>query len=199
MVSCRGGGSVGLGLRAWQERGGDASHVFGGRGHVPGAGTESVTGRCGENLISRPVTDPSKGRGDSEPVGVALLPNVACPACWPAYIGLLSSWGLSLLADTTYLLPLTALFLVLAVGALGFRAKGRRGHAPFVLGVLAASLVMVGKFVFDFDPALYGGIAILIAASVWNSWPRTKETRAPCPACAPAGASHEIGSTANEV
>ena len=132
-------------------------------------------------------------------VGLALLPKVACPACWPAYAGLLSSLGLPLLANTTYLLPLTALFLVLAVGALGFRAKSRWGHAPFVLGVLAASLMMVGKFVFDFDPALYGGIAILIAASVWNSWQRTKATETPCPACAPARASHEIGSTANEV
>ncbi len=132
-------------------------------------------------------------------VGVALLPKVACPACWPAYAGLLSSLSLPLLTETTYLLPLTALFLVLAVGSLGFRAKRRWGLAPFALGVLAASLVMVGKFVFDFEPALYGGIAILIAASVWNSWPRTKAIGDLCPDGAPARASHEIGSTANEV
>ena len=40
---------------------------------MPDAGTESVTGRFGENLISRPVTDPSTGRGDNEPPGVALF------------------------------------------------------------------------------------------------------------------------------
>lgn len=45
-------------------------------------------------------------------IGVALLPNVACPACWPAYAGILGSVGLGFLMDTTWLLPLTALLLV---------------------------------------------------------------------------------------
>ncbi len=63
----------GWGLRAWQERGGGVGHAFGGRGHVPGDGTESLTGRCGENLISRPMADPSMDRGDSESAGVVLF------------------------------------------------------------------------------------------------------------------------------
>jgi hypothetical protein len=29
-------------------------------------------------------------------VGLSLLPKLACPACWPAYTGLLSSIGLGL-------------------------------------------------------------------------------------------------------
>ena len=72
MVPCRGGGDVGqeagarTGRRQWP-------CVSRGRGHTPDAGTESVTGRCGENLISRPVTDPATGRGDNEPGGMALF------------------------------------------------------------------------------------------------------------------------------
>jgi len=50
-------------------------------------------------------------------VGVSLLPKLACPFCWPAYAGLLSSVGLGFLISAKYLLPITAAFLVLAVAA----------------------------------------------------------------------------------
>ncbi len=119
-------------------------------------------------------------------IGVAMLPKLACPACWPAYAGLLSSIGLGFLTQTAYLLPLTATFLIVAVGALGFRARKRHGFGPFVTGLAAALIVIVGKFQFESDPAMYGGIALLIAASVWNTWPKRDKT-ASCPACAQAG------------
>jgi hypothetical protein len=115
-------------------------------------------------------------------VGVAMLPKLACPACWPAYAGLLSSIGLGFLTQTAYLLPLTLVFLVAAVGALGFRARSRHGFGPFVTGLAAALVVTVGKFQFASDPAMYAGIALLIGASVWNTWPK-RNTTASCPAC----------------
>jgi len=113
-------------------------------------------------------------------LGAALLPKVACPACWPAYAGLLSSLGLGFLLDGAWLLPLTAAFLMVAVGALAFRARGRRGYGPFGLGVIASGLVLLGKFAFEADSAMFGGIGLLVGASLWNSWPRR---RAACPAC----------------
>lgn len=39
-------------------------------------------------------------------VTVSLLPKLMCPACWPAYAGLLSSLGLGFLISARYLLPL---------------------------------------------------------------------------------------------
>jgi len=117
-------------------------------------------------------------------IGAALLPKVACPACWPAYAGVLSSFGLTFLMETRWLLPLTAGFLALAVGSLAFRARRRRGYAPFGLGLFAAALVMVGKFAFDSDTAMYVGIALLAGASLWNVWPRRRQ-EAPCAACEP--------------
>lgn len=114
-------------------------------------------------------------------IGAALLPKVACPACWPAYAGFLSSIGLGVLMDDAWLLPLTASFLLVAVGALAFRARRRRGHGPFGLGLAAAGLVLVGKFMFESDAAMYAGIGLLVAASVWNTWPR--RPTANCPAC----------------
>lgn len=115
-------------------------------------------------------------------VGAALLPKVACPACWPAYAGFLSSLGLGFLVETTYLLPLTATFLAMALFMLAFRARRRNGYRPFAVGVLASALLLVGKFVFESDPAMYGGIALLVAASLWNSWPRKPEAPS-CPSC----------------
>ena len=115
-------------------------------------------------------------------IGSAFLPKVACPACWPAYAGFLSSVGLGFLIDTSYLLPLTAVFLTVAVAALAYRARRRRGYLPFALGLVAGAVVLVGKFSFESDPAMYAGLALLITASVWNSWPR-KRIATTCPSC----------------
>jgi len=117
-------------------------------------------------------------------IGVALLPKLACPACWPAYAGLLGAVGLGFLVNSKYLFALTAVFLLVAVGALGFRARGRRGYAPFFLGVVAAIGVMAGKFLFDSNAIMYGGISLLVIASLWNSWPHRVVGHGSCPSCA---------------
>jgi len=114
-------------------------------------------------------------------IALAFLPKLACPACWPAYAGLLSSLGLGFLVETRYLFSTTAVFLVFAVGALAFRARTRRGFGPFLMGVAASAVVFVGKFLFESDAAMYGGIGMLVAASMWNAWPRRKEVG--CGAC----------------
>ncbi|MBC8325667.1 MAG: MerC domain-containing protein [Verrucomicrobia subdivision 3 bacterium] len=117
-------------------------------------------------------------------IGFAFLPKLACPLCWPAYTGFLSSLGLGFLAETVYLLPLTLIFLSIALGALAFRARQRRGYAPFALGFAAAAVMVFGKFQFESDPALYAGIVLLIAASLWNAWPsHTTPSEPACPDC----------------
>ena len=115
-------------------------------------------------------------------VAVSLLPNLACPACWPAYAGIMSSLGLGFLMDSTWLLPLTAVFLAVAVGALAFRARRRRGYWPFLLGSLASAVVLGGKFLLEIDAMMYIGVALLVSASVWNSWPVKRKVEA-CDDC----------------
>jgi hypothetical protein len=83
------------------------------------------------------------------------------------------------LLQTAYLLPLTVFTLMLAVAALGYRASRRRGCGPFVLGLAAAVGLVIGRFVVYSDPAVYGSVAVLIAASFWNSWPRAGAPSAP--------------------
>ncbi len=79
-------------------------------------------------------------------VGISLLPKLTCPFCWPAYAGLLSSVGLGFLISAEYLLPVTAAFLVVAVGASALRANQRHGYWPFCLGLFAALGVLAGNF-----------------------------------------------------
>jgi len=116
-------------------------------------------------------------------VGFSMLPKLACPACWPAYAGLLSSVGLGFLISTAYLLPLTAAFLFLAVAALVFRANKRRGYGPFVLGLVAGSAVLLGKFAWESKLTVYSALGLLVVASLWNAWPLRDSEVATCPEC----------------
>lgn len=116
-------------------------------------------------------------------VGFALLPKLTCAACWPAYAGLLSALGIGFFDYTPYLLPLTTVFLVLMLAVLGYHARDGRGFGPLTLGGLAATIILIGKFWFDSDVALYAGVALLVGASLWNAWPTA--ARGSCPACVP--------------
>jgi len=116
-------------------------------------------------------------------IGAAVMPKLVCPACWPAYAGILSAVGLGFINYSPYLLPLTAVFLAIVLVSLAWRAKTRRGYAPLLLGGVAAAIVLIGKFHFDSDNATYLGVALLVAASLWNTWPR-RQALAACPACA---------------
>jgi len=115
-------------------------------------------------------------------IGVALLPKLTCPACWPAYAGLLSALGLGFFDYTPYMLPALLVFVAIALAALAFRARKRRGYGPFWLGVVAGTLLLASKFWFDSDGLMWAALALLVASSVWNTWPLP--TRDACPACA---------------
>ena len=105
-------------------------------------------------------------------IGVSILPKLACPACWPAYAGLLTSVGLGFLISAAYLLPLTAAFLLLALGAMVFRAKDRHGYGPLTVGIVAAVGVLIGKFAWESNAVMYGAVGLLVISSLWNAWPR---------------------------
>lgn len=110
--------------------------------------------------------------------GAALLPKLTCPACWPAYAALLSSLGVGFVDYTPWLFPATAVFLVITLALLAWRP--RRGYRPLALGLAASVAVLVGKFVFDSEPAVYVGIAVLAAASAWNAWPGKSAASCKC-------------------
>ena len=115
-------------------------------------------------------------------VGAALLPALTCPACWPAYAGLLSSLGLGFVDYTPWVVPVMAVFLLIALGSLAWQGIRRKLWAPFVLGLSGVLLLLAGKFFMASETLLYSGVALLIVASVWNAWPR-KACAAPDDSC----------------
>lgn len=116
-------------------------------------------------------------------ISVSLLPKLMCPLCWPAYAGVVSALGLGFLISAKYLLPLTVAFLATTEVALGFRASRRHGYGPLAAGLIASAAILIGKFYFDAMLAVYAGVGLLIAASVWNSWPRRTVASVPFSAC----------------
>ena len=114
-------------------------------------------------------------------IGVALLPKLICPLCWPAYAGVLSAVGLGFLVNSRNLLIVTALFLIVAVAALAFRARQRRGYGPAIAGLAASIFILFGKFYLESPATMYAALGVLVAASVWNSWP--VRLAPPCPGC----------------
>lgn len=76
---------------------------------------------------------------------------------------------------------------MIALFFLAFRASRRRGFGPFFGGLVAAAVLLVGKFVFDSDAAMYTGVGGLMAASLWNSWPRkdAEGNATSCSTCEP--------------
>ncbi len=105
-------------------------------------------------------------------IGAALLPAVACPACWPAYAGLLSALGIGFVSYTPYLGPIMLLFLAIALATLAMQGRRRGNYGPLGLGVLGSAALLTGRFVLASNPLLYVGAALLVAASAWNAWPR---------------------------
>lgn len=116
-------------------------------------------------------------------VGISLLPKLICPACWPAYAGVVSALGLGFLISTQYLLGLTIVFLALTAAGLAFRSSRRHGLGPFSMGLVAAAAILIGKFALESTYMTYSGVFLLIAASIWNSWPRIPNIGT-CQACA---------------
>jgi hypothetical protein len=78
------------------------------------------------------------------------------------------------------LLPLTIAFLLLALVAMAFRARVRRGYRPLLLGLVASVGIVLGKFLWDSRFLLYGAVGLLILTSIWNALP---QRRASCTAC----------------
>jgi len=71
-----------------------------------------------------------------------------CPACWPAYTGIVSALGLSFLISAKYLLLVTAVFLSITLLTLGFKASRWNGFGPLILGLLASGTILSGISIF---------------------------------------------------
>lgn len=104
-------------------------------------------------------------------IGAALLPNAACPACWPLYAGILSSLGLGFLMTGPYFYLFIGMLLGASLSSLAYKARTRRGYLPFWVGLLSASIIVAGKYFALSDYVFYSGALLLVIASIWNNIP----------------------------
>lgn len=157
--------------------------------------TPSLEAVCSA-LLNASAAKPARTRwqaivASSPAVGVALLPKLTCPLCFPAYAAVLGALGLEFMDYTPYLLPLTAAFLVVAVAVLALQARRTGKVHSLLLGIAASALVLIGKFHFVSDWMTIAGIVLLVAAVIFGS--RTKSVSAvSCPACATDGDEQQV-------
>jgi AhpD family alkylhydroperoxidase len=129
---------------------------------------------------------------------VALLPK--CGACAMAHAALLGALGFSVLP--TALPPmLAAASLAAALLLLAHGAAARRGYVPFWVGLAGAALLLAelahghaalpgGHTGHPMDTHAHGvlltyaGAGMLLAASVWNAWPRRASAGVPAASAA---------------
>ena len=107
-------------------------------------------------------------------MGTALLPVGVCPACWPVYASILGPVGLGFLLESRGLLSFTVALLAVALLSLALRAKVRRGYGPFFLGIASVGFVFVFKFVYVLNFLVYAGAIVLLIASLWNAWQKSR-------------------------
>jgi mercuric ion transport protein len=122
-------------------------------------------------------------------IGVSILVAAKCPACWLAYVGLLTMPGVAWLVGETSLMLVTVGLLGYALASLAYRARARRGYRPLGLGLGAVSLILIEKWWLSSPWLLALGIILLVGASLWNAWPCQATALGACAVCAP----HESG------
>jgi len=108
-----------------------------------------------------------------------------CPVCIPAIGAFLASIGLGFLVQESVLRPVLFIFLAAAIGGLLWSyLKEHRNVWPLIGGILMGITLYVGRYVYlgsvINQVLLYGGIAGIIAVSIWNLKLRKS---ASCPAC----------------
>jgi hypothetical protein len=106
-------------------------------------------------------------------LGTVLIAKASCPFCYPAVVGILTSLGLGFLLEGKYFYILLSGFLGISVFGLFYKARSRRGYAPFLVGVLGAYFILISQ-VIRAEGLFYLGFIILLLASVWNLVPLKK-------------------------
>lgn len=98
-----------------------------------------------------------------------LAPKGLCPICVAASGGVLSSIGLGFLAVNDVIRWVLPVALALGLVGLFFASRGHRRWSVLWLGVFG-SFVLYGGWLATFAPVLYGGMVLLLGASILNFW-----------------------------
>ncbi len=106
----------------------------------------------------------AKGKGIS-PIVIVLVP-LSC--CLPLVLASLSSLSLGGLLSLDSAFSLVACFLAVVLIGLGLFGRRTRRYGPFAAALVAAAAIMLDTFALSYSPVTYGGVAVLLGASVWG-------------------------------
>jgi drug/metabolite transporter (DMT)-like permease len=107
-----------------------------------------------------------------------------CPVCFLAYFGIFGVATASASVYRAWLPAVTAIWLVITVATLAFQRRGpRRQYGPALLGLVAALVLLSGKFILDNQALIVAGIVALLGAVIWPSWSRKPGPDEICPRC----------------
>lgn len=98
-------------------------------------------------------------------------PKGLCPVCVAASGGALASLGLGFLAVESTIRWILAVALAIAVVGFVLSARRHRRWWTLALGALGATTLLVGRFLL-LDSVLYGGMVLLLSATVADLWAR---------------------------
>ncbi len=109
---------------------------------------------------------------------VAVLPKATCPVCVAAYAGAASALGLGFLLTDRILNPLILVSVAISVGSVGWNSWQLNQPVPLLVAMIGAVGVILGRMVLSVPAAVYGGVVLMLAASLWTLWSRRTRSSA---------------------
>jgi len=106
---------------------------------------------------------------------VSVLPSATCPVCLAAYGSLLAALGLGWLTRESVLLPLIFVFLSVGLLTLLWSARGHGRYGPFLVSVVGAIDIVLGRAIWNLPLLRNVGVALLLAGSIWNLWLKRRQ------------------------
>lgn len=100
----------------------------------------------------------------------AVLPVATCPACFAAYAGLLSALGAGYLLREQILAPLLVVLLVLGMVSVAWSSRSHGRREPLFATIAGSTAIVAGRLIWSTPLLLYGGVSIVLGASLWNVW-----------------------------
>lgn len=131
------------------------------------------------NRVLRPSTIGPNSRAVGFPVITTVLAAAIpkCPLCW---LVLMSTLGIGPVIGSQWLRPIMIFLLLLSTGGLFLRARRLSSYGPFIMGLTAAIVMYLCKFILNYDAGVYLSGVTLVIAAVWNVTKRPRDSEVQC-------------------
>lgn len=104
---------------------------------------------------------------------IAFFPK--CPFCWAAYLSLFGLFDSNSIPYKPWFLPLSICLLFINILSLYITRK-RHNAKPLVLSIAGAAIIVLNRMLLQWGFLIFTGGALLVIASLWNSFPKRMST-----------------------